>query len=315
MPEYKGQPCTSCRNVFKEGDEIVVCPECGSPYHKACYKLEGKCINTLLHESGGEWHPEPVVLPHAETIDNVCPNCGSHNPPGAFFCTGCGVSLQSDRPERPVPETPSQPYFNPASMPFPTVNVKTVSESDEVDTNTVGEYSKYVGSKAYYYIPKFFRFAKTGSKVSFSLPAFFFPQIWFFYRKMIPQGIVALLASVIVAIPSVIEYLTAYATGTVPTQLYSNSAFMMLSLICSVLSWVLYLVCGVFGNWFYYKKAKADIDKIKASEPDVYRRSQKIESAGGTSFGYVAAAVGVMFVISFILVFGLTAGGSVPFMN
>ena len=44
MANYTGK-CFSCGEVFKDGDDIVVCPECGTPYHRECYLKEGKCIN------------------------------------------------------------------------------------------------------------------------------------------------------------------------------------------------------------------------------------------------------------------------------
>ena len=50
MANYTGKKCFSCGEVFKDGDDIVVCPECGTPYHRECYLKEGKCINDALHE-------------------------------------------------------------------------------------------------------------------------------------------------------------------------------------------------------------------------------------------------------------------------
>ena len=30
MMDYKGCKCASCHKVLKEGDDIVICPECGA---------------------------------------------------------------------------------------------------------------------------------------------------------------------------------------------------------------------------------------------------------------------------------------------
>ena len=38
MNEYLGCECSVCRKPFAAGDDIVVCPECGTPYHRACYE-------------------------------------------------------------------------------------------------------------------------------------------------------------------------------------------------------------------------------------------------------------------------------------
>ena len=55
MQEYQGQPCLMCGQVFTETDDIVTCPECGTPYHRACWKETGHCVNAPLHVSGGSW--------------------------------------------------------------------------------------------------------------------------------------------------------------------------------------------------------------------------------------------------------------------
>ena len=32
MADYTGKKCIVCGGVFSENDDIVVCPECGTPY-------------------------------------------------------------------------------------------------------------------------------------------------------------------------------------------------------------------------------------------------------------------------------------------
>ncbi len=41
--------CPVCNNNFIENDDVVVCPECGTPHHRECYKNLGKCFNENLH--------------------------------------------------------------------------------------------------------------------------------------------------------------------------------------------------------------------------------------------------------------------------
>ena len=55
--DYKGIKCPVCDKPFTENDDIVVCPVCGAPYHRGCYKEKGACIFTDLHESGKTWAP------------------------------------------------------------------------------------------------------------------------------------------------------------------------------------------------------------------------------------------------------------------
>ena len=53
---YKGVSCPVCKQEFKEGDDIVVCPVCGAPHHRACYHQLGHCaLEQELHEQGRSW--------------------------------------------------------------------------------------------------------------------------------------------------------------------------------------------------------------------------------------------------------------------
>lgn len=65
---YKGVSCPVCGQEFKEGDDIVVCPECGAPHHRSCYKQLGHCaLQQELHEKGLEWknpnEKKPLPMP------------------------------------------------------------------------------------------------------------------------------------------------------------------------------------------------------------------------------------------------------------
>lgn len=46
MPKYYGCPCEGCGRPLALTDDIVVCPDCGAPYHRECYEKLGRCIHT-----------------------------------------------------------------------------------------------------------------------------------------------------------------------------------------------------------------------------------------------------------------------------
>ena len=83
MADYRNCACIGCKNTFEPDDDIVVCPECGTPYHRDCWNAHGHCINTELHETGGSWQrPKTEAEIKAEAEANApvpCPNCGSKN--------------------------------------------------------------------------------------------------------------------------------------------------------------------------------------------------------------------------------------------
>ncbi len=41
MPKYYGCPCEGCGKPLTLQDDIVVCPDCGAPYHRTCYEKMG----------------------------------------------------------------------------------------------------------------------------------------------------------------------------------------------------------------------------------------------------------------------------------
>lgn len=55
VSNFTGSKCIICENEFNDNDDIVVCPECGTPYHRECYQKEGKCVNVRLHDQGKSW--------------------------------------------------------------------------------------------------------------------------------------------------------------------------------------------------------------------------------------------------------------------
>lgn len=94
---YIGNICRGCNKVFTQDDDIVVCPECGTPQHRECYEKENRCVNYENHAEGLVWQseikhePEKKEEKKAEML--TCPNCGHQNPPGATVCENCSMKF------------------------------------------------------------------------------------------------------------------------------------------------------------------------------------------------------------------------------
>lgn len=318
MPKYIGQPCTSCKDVFKPDDDVVVCPECGSPYHRECYLKEGRCINTALHELGKEWEPTSLSSGIHETAahEKVCGNCGCKNDGKSFYCTNCGSPLSGEYPEKRTQINENGgfqggPFGSDAGrMSYgvpPFINISAISADAEVDENTVGEYSDYVGMKSYYYIPKFMRFAKSGSKLSINFAALFFPHLWLAYRKMPVYGALVWLISMLTSLPA---YLLNMSHMGFEIAAVGKSWFMPLLALCYVLNYVVNIICAVFGNLIYYRKAKADIAKIKSEKTSSDEAKPEIKMRGGVSLAYVFILIGLTFVVSMAMAMMTLSVGS-----
>ena len=57
MYQFTGCPCSVCGKTLTDTDDIVVCPDCGAPYHRACYEKQGACVYAARHGTGFEWMP------------------------------------------------------------------------------------------------------------------------------------------------------------------------------------------------------------------------------------------------------------------
>lgn len=92
---YIGNTCDGCFKAFGSDDDIVVCPECGTPQHRECYEKNNCCVNSDKHEQGFVWRPtvENREAP-AVTVENIsCPNCGALNPKGSTACRNCNMKF------------------------------------------------------------------------------------------------------------------------------------------------------------------------------------------------------------------------------
>ncbi|MCM1365440.1 MAG: DUF2628 domain-containing protein [Faecalibacterium sp.] len=103
--KYDKCKCDGCSREFDENDDVVVCPVCGTPQHRECYKLKGECVNAARHAEGFVWQDavaQSEIPAKEDTVSDekqeqgdalVCPNCGHENEPGSKVCEECGTKF------------------------------------------------------------------------------------------------------------------------------------------------------------------------------------------------------------------------------
>lgn len=214
MSNYTGCHCPVCGKVFAQGDDIVVCPECGAPHHRSCWRELGRCAHEEKHGAGESWSAAaPKPSPSQATAP--CPRCGSNNPAGNIFCQVCGQQLtagqfpaepsfggwQEPNPRQGQGYRPAgaEEQFPPAMENFqwfwPDDPIRGDQElSPGVSCRDVYD---YVGPNAYVFLLRFQQLLEPGLRISVNLPAFFFSFFYCFYRKMYRLG--AVLLAIIVA--------------------------------------------------------------------------------------------------------------------
>ncbi len=326
---FHGTRCISCGELFSDGDDIVVCPECGTPYHRECYQKEGSCINIALHESGQSWQPVTEDAPEADAGDSSgkirCMRCGEENEPDTLMCVKCGLPLHLDNhTERPfndnykpgqgrtVPQgdNEGQGGFNGSGMPFP--GAITLDKNSEIDGIKIEEYACYIKSNPLYFIQNFFRFFKLKTKVSFNFGALFFPEVYMLYRKMYKWGILMLIVTFLLSIPSFMYYGTQDVMGyrfIKNASFVDDRTFEIIARATNYALWGIKLLLGFLSNYLYYNSVRKNIRRIKEENPDDTQAKQIMALSGGVSWpavimGYTAMFAmftGLMLIVNSIL--------------
>ena len=238
---YKDIECPVCGRAFLEDDDVVVCPVCGTPHHRACWMDLQRCANDALHDQGFEWKfpasmdplkkldeekrkahsPAPdFTFKNGETVIE-CPHCGALNYENDAFCMKCRAPLkETDANTSPPPEeerNAGQGYYrtDPRQLAYDNQRLYGGLEPNIlIDGIPVAEYSDYIGGNAPgKMIRRIAGMERYDRKISFNFAAFVFGPIWFFYRKMFKQGVMILvlitlcsaIASVLITTPAVIQ--------------------------------------------------------------------------------------------------------------
>lgn len=311
--------CLSCHKTFKKEDDVVVCPDCGTPYHRDCYDNEGKCINTELHEKNESWTPKEKANTENNEEDLKCPRCGETNPSQTLFCVKCGYPMQINQESRPFNDDVNQhggPQKNMydagnAQNGFPpqfNMFTEKLNQQSDLDGNTIGEYTKFIGTNPIYHLTQFLRFAKSNIKTSINLMAFLFPEFYFFYRRMNKKGILMLVLSIVLSIPTMLYLIGAGAfEGIVLPNFLANRSDLIevVSNVSSLMISALKIWCSLFANYWYYQKAKGTINACKETGASGDELNNAISNNGGVSSKNLIIAITAYIVIILLMLFGL----------
>lgn len=308
MATYTGAKCLVCQEAFKDGDDIVVCPECGTPYHRDCYKQAGKCINDELHENGGSWAKT------ADETDGIrCRRCGFSNEKDKLFCESCGTPLH-ESPEQAEDRTEKENMYsnsetNNGRVEFSPFGERTVYDKDSViDGIKLEDYAGYVKNNPFTFLMSFIRFGKYGGKISLNFGAFLFPEVYYLYRKMKLVGILSLVICAGLSVPIMMaQFAAGYGGFKIGFSFDVNSrTFMTITDICWYLLMAWRVVSGLTANYMYYRKAKSDITEIRKTSDGEKEVKERLSAKGGVSLpaaliGYglfTSIIIGTMFIFN-----------------
>lgn len=188
MPKYENYKCPVCHRQFEKDDDIVTCPECGTPHHRECYKLVGHCVNEGLHKNDYSFleaekpikkEPEEIYYSPSENEDLQGEDI--INEAKAQSVKDDEESNNDDKSKK------AQGGFSP----FQTIQIDMgqYSEKGEIDGVSITDIAATIRNNVPRFISKFKQFSEKKKKLSWNWSAFFFGSFYLLFRKMYKQGI------------------------------------------------------------------------------------------------------------------------------
>lgn len=329
MFNFKGCKCPVCQQPFNENDDIVVCPECGAPYHRDCYQKNNGCVFTDRHAPDFEWKPAPGESappaegghPEAEnesTHEIPCPVCGAMNSESALFCETCGAPMRKAAPNYGGdPAQQGAPSYGPGSVPNPDPfsiaglpPEAQVHPEEEMDGIKAKVWAEYLGPNSLWYLLNFKQMCVTGRKFALCFSAFLFGPFYFLYRKMWLPAIGLFAANLIFDIPAFLQMMSLAeipAVASISPQLIAT-----LAAVCSTLNLILKILCGAFAVHLYKKISAKRIHKLmEAGNMDPI----SLRKAGGTSKTALLISILAVVVVSYLISFLLLGPVLFPAMS
>ena len=295
--KYTNYKCPVCNNQFTEDDDIVVCPECGTPHHRECYIQNGECANTDKHGTN-----EPIEVEFVDVEDNNEPITEAENEVN-----------KTQNAEQVVQEIFEE--------------MKGAAGDYMLNGKHVSFYEAAIGKNQKHYIPRFIFMDKTKKAVSWNIAGFFVPLAWCLYRKMYKFAaiILALYMILIGAMsytiatneelitavdecmqedPNFYENILLYRTSSNVTLTEKQVKFNELTTnfkLPAPLQWAMYIIVygirilmGIYATNLYYKKLTKSIERVDKLDISADMKRSVLYRKCGTLPFIIVAIVGFL---------------------
>lgn len=264
--------CDGCGREFENGDDVVVCPVCGTPQHRSCYELGGGCVNSAKHQSGFEWHKEPASQndKKAETTDFQQEQADIKPRGGIFGNTDPGIGDSIDIGN----EVPELDDLIESRVKVLAPGITYEQRREQLCGAEIGKTISFIGSNAVGYVKKF-RKMEHQKKHTFNWAAFFFAPVWYFYRKLYKQGAVflSLFVSITMLMAEPAEKFLSLYNGLIQNGIQNITEADYQSLVSAVvpvfafeaITLVIRLIAGFTADKSYWKYCKKSLERVEAT--------------------------------------------------
>lgn len=326
--DFIGNQCPVCNQYFHADDEVVVCPDCGTPHHRSCYESLGHCANEELHKDGYDFSQDEDHNENADVV--ICKSCGKENDKYQFFCKYCAAPLRPEEQkqaqenaqrQQPRPPFGAAPNGTPYSMPFPDPLGGVPADTDFGDDVTAGEMAKYVKQNTPYFI-RIFNNIKSFNHSRFNFAAALFSGGYLLYRKMYKLG--AIILGIEIALYAAMMYITissrdlynnfinAYSKGTDQSAKFladlstADTFKLYVPAIVYIILLVGMIIIGAKFNRWYMKHCKIEIIKIKQNASENENPETLLQTKGGVNPRLAISLLITAIIVRYIpLIFGL----------
>lgn len=305
MTRFENKLCPACRIRFVKNADVVVCPTCGTPHHRACYSIKGKCALEELHAEGWSWNgllPDEVKEREEMLKSTGLPLIE----PNKALDELRREEVPAKTPAAPPPYEEEQRMFeeelgddNPFADLFKKFSDKEIGE----DGVSMHELVAFSATSVYHYGRAFDAFRQksgaSGKKrvISLNLSSGLFAPMFQVYRKMHLFGIVSLL---LLLAPSIVAALVpeSVAVGI-------ENELMVLFQLANI---IIRIILCMFGDYVYYRHCVSRIKRFRESydgdtrSEDYYFALYEYgkPSVAGAAIGCLALMFGYATVLYFV---------------
>lgn len=326
MKKFSNSTCAICEKNIQETDDIVVCPDCGTPYHRECFAIEQKCVRDDLHQTGDTYKaPASVVcskcfkvvtdsqskvcdhcqwdlsVPYVHPIlKKPCSNCGKEISKDAESCEHCSSKQLDVKDGEEIKGT-----INPIEY-YIKMMEDIKEEKNVIEGISAKEYSKYVKQNVEYFKFRFVMLEKGQKGINWS--AFVFSGLYYLYRKMYKKGLLLSLAYLILQIPYTLLVMSQVDLGlpaeyVIELTQSQDTLLTSLVFVANFLVMGLRFYCGTSFNKHYYDRVKGDLIKARESGYTETEREDMYKKRGGVSNVTLFSLIGVYYILIVIAYF------------
>ena len=206
---YEDRKCEYCGEQFAKNDDIVVCPDCGAPYHRKCWEAHGVCAHQAEHGKKEEVpqpaapspEPEDFIAEIRSQIESEKQKTGAQTPDPAAkkqYCENCGAKLIGDD-EYCVycGHKQGDPLTRATAKNANKAPLGGFAPDDDFGGEKAEDVALVVRNNAAKMMPKLHKISEQKVKLSWSWPSFFFGYLYYFFRKLYKYGIIVIMAQVL----------------------------------------------------------------------------------------------------------------------